>query len=35
MGSPAAMKAALDAGKVRIERGDAAGLAAFLNLFRE
>jgi alkyl sulfatase BDS1-like metallo-beta-lactamase superfamily hydrolase len=35
LASPAAMKAALDAGKVRIERGDAAGLAAFLNLFRE
>jgi alkyl sulfatase BDS1-like metallo-beta-lactamase superfamily hydrolase len=35
MGSPDAMKAALAAGKVKIETGDAAGLAAFLNLFRE
>jgi alkyl sulfatase BDS1-like metallo-beta-lactamase superfamily hydrolase len=35
LASPAAMKAALDSGKVKIEQGDAAGLAAFLGLFRE
>jgi hypothetical protein len=35
MASPAAMKAALDGGKVKIEQGDAAALAGFLNLFRE
>jgi alkyl sulfatase BDS1-like metallo-beta-lactamase superfamily hydrolase len=33
--SPDAMKAALASGKVKIETGDAAGLATFLNLFRE
>ena len=32
--SPAAMQAALTSGKVKLEKGDAAGLAAFLGLFR-
>lgn len=34
LASPAAMQAALTSGKVKIEKGDAAGLAAFLGLFR-
>ncbi len=33
LASPAALKAALESGKVKIERGDAAALAAFLALF--
>lgn len=32
--NPAALQAALTSGKVKIERGDAAALAAFLDLFR-
>lgn len=34
LGSPAAMQAALASGKVKLEKGDPAGLAAFLDLFR-
>ena len=34
LGSPAAMHAALASGKVKLEKGDPAALAAFLDLFR-
>lgn len=34
LASPAAMQAALASGKVKLEKGDPAGLAAFLDLFR-
>ena len=34
LASPGAMQAALTSGKVKIEKGDPAALAAFLELFR-